>query len=161
MSKTFRCQNCGLEKEANYRLKEQKYCDDEDCQRLRKRNYYKQKMAEDEVYRRDHLQSIKDWRTYKPLAQYQKKYRDLHPDYVRQNREQQRRRNQKRRRREGISSPPVIVKGDACNSIKSGTYLLTPCYRVNASEVIVKVDSFVVELSVFQGEHAPHLEQAT
>jgi hypothetical protein len=55
----------------------------------------------------------------------------------------------------------VIVKGDACNSIKSGTYLLTPYHRVNASEVIVKVDSFVVELSVFQGESAPRLEQAT
>lgn len=161
MPTTFRCQNCGLEKDANYRLKEQKYCADKKCQRVRKRNYHKQKMAEDEKYRRDHLQSITDWRTHKSCAQYQKNYRDRHPDYVRKNREQQRRRNQNRRRREVISSPPVIVKGDACNSIKSGTYLLTPCCWVNASEVIVKVDSCVVELSIFQGESVPCLEPAT
>ncbi len=161
MPTTFRCQNCGLEKEANYRLKEQKYCDKEVCQGVRKRNYHKQKMAEDEKYRRDHLQSIKDWRMYRPLAQYQRAYRERHPDYAQKNREQQHRRNQKRGQREVSSSAPVIVKGDACNSIKSGTYLLTPCGRVNASEVIVKVDSFMVELSVFQGEIAPRLEQAT
>ncbi len=160
MPTTFRCQNCGLEKEANYRLKEQKYCGDEECQRIRKREFHKKKMAEDEAYRRDHLQSIADWRTKQPLAQYQSTYRQTHPKYVQQNRKQQRWRNQKRRRREVIASPSVIVKGDACNSIKSGTYLLTPCCRVNASEVIVKVDSFVVELSVFQEESAPHLEAA-
>jgi hypothetical protein len=149
-----------LEKEANYRIKEQQYCNKEACQRARKRNYHKQKMVTDEKYRREHLQSIQDWRTYRPLAQYQRTYRDNHPDYVRKNREQQRRRNQKRHPIEVTSSPPVIVKGDACNSIKSGTYLLTPCARVNASEVIVKVDSFMVELSVFQGEIAPHLQPA-
>lgn len=161
MPTTFRCQNCGLEKPANYRLKKQQYCNKEACQRVRKRNYHRRKMATDEKYRHEHLQSIKDWRTYRPLAQYQRTYRDHHPDYVRKNREQQRRRNQKRRQVEVTSSTPVIVKEDACNSIKSGTYLLTPCARVNASEVIVKVDSFMVELSVFQGEIAPRLEQAT
>jgi hypothetical protein len=161
MPTTFRCQNCGLEKPANYRLKKQQYCNQEACQRVRKRNDHKQKMVTDEKYRREHLQSIQDWRTYRPLAQYQRTYRDNHPDYVRKNREQQRRRNQKHRQIKVTSSTPVIVKGDACNSIKSGTYLLTPCARVNASEVIVKVDSFMVELSVFQGAITPRLQQAT
>jgi hypothetical protein len=107
------------------------------------------------------LQSVADWRTKQPLAQYQSQYRQTHPKYVQRNREQQRRRNQKRRRREMIWSPSVIVKGDACNPIKSGTYLLTPCGQVNASEVIVKGDSCVVELSVFQGEIASRQEPAT
>jgi hypothetical protein len=111
MPTTFRCQNCGLEKDVNYRLKEQQYCNKAACQRVRKRNYHKQKMAADEKYRREHLQSIKDWRTYRPLAQYQRTYRERHPDYVQKNREQQRRRNQKRRQPEVISSVPVIVKG--------------------------------------------------
>jgi len=162
MPKTFYCQNCGLEKEANYCLKEQKYCGAKECQRVRKREFHKKKMAEDASHRRDHLQSIADWRTKQPWAHYQSRYRQTHSKYVQQNREQQRRRNQKRRQRDALSSsPPVIVKGDACNSIKSGTYLLTPCGRVNASEVIVKGDSYVVELSVFQGEIAARLEPAT
>ncbi len=157
---TFRCQHCGLEKEANYRLKEQKYCGQRACQRARQRAFHKKKMAEDDDYRHDHFQSIKDWRTHRPLAHYQRAYREHHPDYVRHNRAQQRRRNQKRRHRDVISSPPVIVKGDACTSIPSGTYLLTP-RQVNASEVIVKVDSFMVELSVFQGEIPPRRQRST
>jgi hypothetical protein len=161
MPTTVRCQNCGLEKKANYRLKKQKYCADHACQRARKRESHKKKMVEDEAYRRDHLQSIADWRIKRPLAEYQSRYRQTHRKYVQKNREQQRQRNQKRRQRGVLSSPPVIVKGDACNPIKSGTYLLTPCCRMNASEVIVKGDAYVVELSVFQGTIAARLESAT
>ncbi|MDR7438251.1 MAG: hypothetical protein QN127_11355 [Armatimonadota bacterium] len=161
MPTIFRCPNCSLEKEANYRLKEQKYCGAKACQRLRQREHHKKKMAEDASYRRDHLQSIADWRTKQPWAEYQRQYRQTHPKYVEQNREQQRRRNQKRRQQHLPSSPPVIVEGDACNPIKSGTYLLTPCARVNASAVIVKGDAFVVELSVFQAESAPRPQAVT
>ncbi len=160
MPKTFRCQNCGLEKEANYRCKAQRYCHQKACQGARKRGYHQQRMAEDEQYRRDHVQSIADWRSKRPLAEYQRIYRQRHPDYVQKNREQQRWRNQRRRQGKVTSSPSVIVKGDTCNSVKSGIYLLTPC-RLNASEVIVKVDSLLVQLSVFQRETASHLQHAT
>jgi len=159
MPTTFRCRNCGLEKEANYRLKEQKYCHQKPCQRARKRDYHKQRMAEDEQYRRDHLQSIADWRAKRPLAEYQRIYRQRHPDYVQKNREQQRWRNQKRRQRE-LTSWSDIVKGNACSSLTPFTYLLTPCH-LNESRLIVKGDSLVVELSLFQKDAISYSQCAT
>jgi len=159
MPTTFHCRNCGLEKEANYRLKEQRYCNHKACQRARKRDHHKQRMAKDEQYRRDHLQSIADWRANTPAAEYQRTYRERHPDYVQKNREQQRWRNQKRRQGE-LTSWPGIVKGNSCSSLRPCTYLLTACH-LNESGLIVKGNSLLVELSVFQRDAISYAECAT
>jgi hypothetical protein len=148
MPTTFLCQNCGLEKPGNYRLVEQKYCSDLECQRARRREYQNNRRKEDAVYRQNETAYQNAWRR-SSSARYQRAYRDAHPDYVEKNRQQQRERNRKRRAQEMPEASAVIVKMNSCSSIKSGTYLLTPC-QIKAAEMIVKMNSCVVELSLFQ-----------
>lgn len=149
MSTTFRCQNCGRERPGNSRLPLQKYCADEKCQRVRRRAYQKSRRQDDARYRQQQIDSQTAWRRRRSLAVYQRAYRESHPEYVRKNRQQQRQRNRKRHAQKLSPASAVIVKMNSCSSIKSGTYLLTPC-PIKASEMIVKMNSCLVELSVFQ-----------
>lgn len=150
MPTTFRCQNCGREKPANYRLANQKYCADARCQRVRRREYQKNRLQADALYRHQQVDCRQAWRTKSSFARYQRAYRDAHPEYVKRNREQQRRRNQQRRAPAPSNPARLIVKMNSCSSIESGIYLLTPCQVNHPSEVIVKMNSCMVELSVFQ-----------
>jgi hypothetical protein len=154
---TFRCQSCQLEKPANYRLPEQKYCADPKCQRVRRRDYQKNRTQQETIYHQNQMACRAAWRRKRSLAQYQRAYRENHPDYVKQNRDKQRQRNQKRRAHAQSEPPPVIVKMNSCSSINSGTYLLTPC-QVKPTAVIVKMNSCLVELALFQPDApAPRL----
>ena len=150
---TFRCHNCQREKPANYRLTEQKYCADPKCQRVRRRDYQKNRIQQETVYHQNQNACRAAWRRKRSLAQYQRAYRENHPDYVKQNRDNQRQRNQQRRAQAPPEPSPVIVKMTSCSSIPSGTYLLTPC-QVKPSEVIVKMNSCLVELALFQPDAA-------
>jgi len=150
---TFRCQSCQLEKPANYRLTEQKYCADPKCQRLRRRDYQKNRIQQETLYHHNQIACRAVWRRKRSLAQYQSAYRENHPDYVKQNRDKQRQRNQQRRANAQPEPSPVIVKMNSCSSIHSGTYLLTPC-QVKPAEMIVKMNSCLVELALFQPDTA-------
>jgi hypothetical protein len=145
MPTLFRCQNCERERPRNYRLVEQKYCSDAECQKLRRREYQKQRRTQETGYARAQSACQKAWRK-KSAALYQRSYREEHPDYVEQNRRQQRERNRKRRAHEPA---PVIVKMSSCNAIAAGTYLLTPC-EVQPAAMIVKMNSCLVQLALFQ-----------
>jgi hypothetical protein len=146
MATTFVCKNCRKRKPANIRLKgTQYYCNEKDCQRARKAAWQKDKIAEDPQYRSRQLECLRLWRRKRPLDQYQKQYRQDHPDYVRKNRELQRIRNRKR------SKPPgdqKIVKMDTLKkpSEKSMTYIMNP-FKMDASGKIVKMDALIVQLT--------------
>ncbi len=147
MQKTIICKNCEKEKPANPRLKgNQEYCGDPECQRARKAAWQREKMAKDADYRADKKESNKQWRKNRPAHQYQRPYREQHPDYVEDNRNKQRIRNQKRR--ENVSTEK-IVKIDAFTSIEPDTYIMTP-YEKDVSGKIVKMDALLVELESFQ-----------
>jgi hypothetical protein len=147
MHATFVCCACGHIKPINYRLKGgQVYCGEPACQRARKRAWQQHKMVTDISYRNHQIACLKRWRKKRPLHQYQKRYRELHSEYVQHNREQQRRRNHQRT---SLLPASPIVKMDTLQPIKSGFYLLTPCVQ-NASEQIVKMDALLVELKSFQ-----------
>jgi hypothetical protein len=151
MQSTFICQHCRKEKPSNPRLKgHQRYCGEAGCQRARKRVWQQERMACDESYRQRQKACLQAWRKKRLLHDYQRQYRESHPEYVAQNRRQQLRRNRKRSQAEKLSESEKIVKMDALQrrSIKSGTYLLCP-YDMEASEKIVKMDALVVELNVF------------
>lgn len=110
MIRTFTCLHCGKNLPSNFRLQtKQKYCSDEECQKARisrwKRNQYKKSRS----YRKKSKDNQKLWRKHYPADQYQKEYREKHPEYVKRNRELQRERN-KKRKKEPVS---VIVKTDA------------------------------------------------
>ena len=146
MQRIFICACCGKQKLANPKLKgSQFYCGDHDCQKARKAAWQRQKMASDPEYRADQKEGLKKWRKNRPLDQYQKQYRQCHPEYVEWNRQAQKLRNQKRSK----TSSEMIVKMDALTDLKTDTYLLTPL-RKNRAGKIVKMDALLVELSVFQ-----------
>ncbi|MDZ7300695.1 MAG: hypothetical protein ONB44_00990, partial [candidate division KSB1 bacterium] len=110
----FTCKNCGLEKDANIRLKgTQQYCSDKKCQRVRKAAWQKQKMATDTQYRAKEIALLVSWRKQRPLDQYQKAYRQAHSEYVEKNRKRQKIRNAKRRKQAESAPNEKIVKMDA------------------------------------------------
>jgi len=150
MPKTFICKNCDKEKPVNIRLTvPQQYCGDAPCQRARKAEWHRQKKASDADYRARQQQGVKHWQQHKPLHRYMSQYRQDHPDYVAQNRDQQKFRNQKQRLQRQRAK---IVNMDAFHKQleKSNIYLMTP-YQVDASPKIVKMDTLLVQLKVFHG----------
>jgi hypothetical protein len=151
MQSTFICQNCREEKFFNPRFKgHQSYCGDPLCQRARKRLWQKEKIAADEAYRNRQSACLRQWRKKRPLHEYQKNYRESHPEYVEKNRQQQTIRNRRGAKKAQSAAPKKIVKMDRLESslIKSGTYVITPL-NIEASEKIVKMDALIVELQVF------------
>ena len=148
MQNTFVCKNCNQEKPANPRLKgTQKYCNAPACQRARKAEWQRQKLAAKPKYRRTQSECDRQWRRAQRASQYQRQYREKHPDYVAKNREQQKIRNQKRKRQ---TSAEMIVKMDALKkdtlkNVKSNIYIMTPI-TMDASLKIVKMDSFIAQL---------------
>ncbi len=93
MPVTFTCTQCGQTAIQNIRLKKpQQYCSQAGCQKARRRVWKNSQYHENEDYRRRCLADQKKWRQRYPADQYQKNYRQTHPDYVRRNRELQRQR---------------------------------------------------------------------
>jgi len=74
---------------------QQVVCSDAPCQRQRRRDYQRQKIAADPVYRQVCRESSQKWREAHPG--YWKQYRQHHPRQVERNRQRQQRRDQKRR----------------------------------------------------------------
>jgi len=89
-----RCRYCRqVFKPASYHPQQQ-VCGHPACQRQRRRDYHRQKIASDPVYQQVCLESPRKWRKANP--DYWKKYRQDHPEQVERNRQQQRLRDQKR-----------------------------------------------------------------
>jgi hypothetical protein len=74
---------------------QQKVCSRPDCQRQRRREYHRRKQASDADYRQTTRNSQKKWRDAHP--DYLRQYRARHPEAVVRNRERQRVRDQKPR----------------------------------------------------------------
>lgn len=74
---------------------QQRICSRSACQRQRHRDYHRQKITSDPVYRQVCRDSPRKWRQAHPG--YWKQYRQTHPQQVERNRQQQWRRDQKRR----------------------------------------------------------------
>ena len=106
MPHTFTCQNCGKIFPYNPRIKNQKYCSSVDCQNARRNVTNRKKLNKSDQTRRLSLLRKKRWRDTYPAHQYQKQYREDHPEYVKRNRELQRERNRKRQN----DVPSMIVK---------------------------------------------------
>lgn len=73
----------------------QSVCSDADCQRRRRAEYHREKIAMDPEYRQVCLDSPQKWRSRNP--DYWRRYREQRPATVERNRQQQHIRDQKRR----------------------------------------------------------------
>ena len=112
MISTFICQHCGHTRQYNPRIKNQKYCSSKACQNARRNLTNKTRARRSSVSHSLRQARNKRWRDKFPAHEYQKKYRENHPDYVQHNRELQNERNKSRKK----DPAPMIVK----------TYALSP-----------------------------------
>ena len=138
--KKRRCSACGRLFEPSPRVRAQKYCSEDSCQKERKRGWQKKKRAEDPAYRANQLDAHKRWQANNP--HYWQDYRRRHPDYVRRNRELQRERNKRKRQR---SAP--IAKMDALmdkSLIIPGDYQLVPL----GAGTVAKMDAINVKIEI-------------
>jgi hypothetical protein len=92
----IRCMSCGKWVRANPRLKDQRYCGNEQCQRARRKRLHQKKLSEDPEYRQNYLDSLAKWRQCNPA--YWAEYRKQHPQCVDRNRQEQKRRDRWRRK---------------------------------------------------------------
>lgn len=145
-----RCQNCGCLFEVCNKVKKHEYCNKKKCRRSRKRKWQKQKIKNDETYRKDQKTAQEDWLNNNPG--YWKDYRRKNLKYTERNRKKQRERNQRAKSAtEPISKP--IAKMDALtheNKIISGRYELVPV----KSNIIAKMDALIVEINTISQGYA-------
>lgn len=140
------CRYCG--KSFRPRNRAQHCCSKRECQRKRKNDWQRKKMADDPHYRANQADAQRIWRKKRPA--YMKEYRRNHPEYIERNRLQQRER--RKRKRELRPDHPLLPGGDVVKMdaritqfpVISGTYQLLPVG-------VVKMDAIMVQLSVMEG----------
>lgn len=120
-------------------VRNQQYCSDSECQKMRKRKWQKEKLANDREYRDNQAAAQKEWCSRN--KGYWKEYRKRNTGYAERNRILQREHNRRRR------SKSQIAKMDASgaeNIISSGCYCLMPL----CNGVIAKMDELIVKIYV-------------
>ena len=103
------CLHCGEKVPQNPRIKNQQYCSGKECQQSRMRTWKGRQYKKSRKYQKKSQASQKVWRKKYTADQYQRDYRETHPEYVRRNGELQRERNKKRKKEQSS----MIVKTDA------------------------------------------------
>lgn len=94
---TLKCNHCGSTVDKNPRLKvPQRYCGNAACQKARKNAWERDRQHSSAAYKSSRRASHKRWQQKTPPDQYQRDYREKHPDYCECNRKSQKGRNKKR-----------------------------------------------------------------
>ena len=93
-----RCHYCDVIFKPSKYQPGQSVCNQPECQRRRRADYHRQKIAADPVYRQGCLDSPQKWRSRNP--DYWRRYREQHPAAVERNRQLQHVRDQKRHLRD-------------------------------------------------------------
>ncbi|MCY1537358.1 hypothetical protein D9M68_728490 [compost metagenome] len=135
------CQACGLPFEVRPQTPGQRFCPAPECQRRRRREWQRRRLATDADYRENQAQAQRSWVAGHP--EYWREYRELHPAYAARNREQQKRRNVTNR----------IAKMDVwkrLTAVRSGIYALSPAPQT----LIAKMDPWIVRITVLARESA-------
>ena len=122
------------------------FCEDERCQKERRRRWQKKKRHSDADYRDNERRAQRSWTERHP--EYWQDYRREHPEYAERNRQQQRDRD---RRRRGVNgAQPVLANEDASPAIlplPSGTYDLKPVLP-GGSAMLANEDVWRVHIAV-------------
>ena len=139
MPRTFTCCHCGKIAPLNPRIKRQKYCSSLACQNARKR-LFDRRTTSNFTCKLLQQKRNKRWRDAYPAHEYQRRYRDAHPEYVKRNVELQRERNKKRQKEPG----QMIVKTDALllQPLQDGVYM---GFKVKKGK-IVKTDTLLLQM---------------
>jgi hypothetical protein len=151
MPGTFTCRHCGKTLPRNPRLKKNKkqsYCNAPECKQAKKSARKKERYHTDPSYRQRHLEQQKLWRASRPAHEYQKQYRESHPEYVDRNRELQSKRNCKRKKETGS----MIVNGTPLSLQASNdkAYAIISVKK----EKIVNGTPFLAQMQIITGKEA-------
>jgi len=145
--KRRKCKHCGRSFAIGARHPNQKYCTQKQCQRARKNDWQRRKLASDEDYRGNQAACKANWS--KRNTGYWKQYRKKNPEYAQRNREKQRKRNFNRRQRSDRPIASGLAKMDAKNgqrALISGYYKLIPVTDIpvaNMEPIIVSIHETV------------------
>ena len=120
-------------------VRHQQYCSDPECQKTRKRDWQKEKLASDGDYRANQAAAQREWRSRN--GDYWREYRKRNPAYTEGNRIRQRERNRRRRSGSGIANMDEL-RGKIV--IRSGRYRLVPLCNLG----VAKMDELIVEIGV-------------
>jgi hypothetical protein len=120
-------------------VRHQRYCSDPECQKTRKRDWQREKLAKDSDYRQNQAAAQREWRSRN--GGYWREYRKRNPAYTEGNRIRQRERNRRRRSGAGIAKMDELKEK---NIITSGHYRLVPLCNPG----IAKMDELIVEIAV-------------
>jgi hypothetical protein len=118
---------------------EQTVCAAAECQRQRRREYHRHKVASDSVYRQVCNDSSQKWRTENPG--YWKGYREAHPDQAERNRTLQQARDQKRRVHD-LANNNLALDLKSC---AAGVWLFGPAASHLANNTLATTQVFIVE----------------
>jgi hypothetical protein len=130
MNRKLRCAHCHCLCVPNPRVKTQRYCSNRVCQRARKAQWQRDKLASDPDYRANQKDCQRNWQHQNP--HYWRYYRRRRADYRERNRLLQQHRDQKRRLR-------PLAKMDASvpvSFVKPGIYHIIPA----TGEQLAKMD---------------------
>ncbi len=149
MPGTFTCLHCGKTMPRNPRLKKNKqsYCNAPKCKQAKKSARKKERYHTDPSYRQKHLDRQKLWRLNRPAHEYQKQYRESHPEYVECNRALQAKRNCKGKKRASM-----IVNGTplSLQTSNDNAYAIISVNR----EKIVNGTPFLAQMQIITGKEA-------
>jgi hypothetical protein len=95
MNHALRCSHCRALFVPNPRVKAQRFCAQKPCQRARKTQWQRDKLARDPDYRANQRDCQRHWQRHHP--HYWRQYRHKRADYCERNRLRQRQRDHKRR----------------------------------------------------------------
>ena len=146
MISTFICLHCGGTFQYNPHVKGQQYCNDAECRRASRRAWKHKNYATNKFYKEKCLCHQRTWRKQRPAHEYQREYRESHPEYVKRNRQLQGERNRKRQKESGS----MIVNRNTLSLQPSygGTYALM---QVKNGKIVNR-NTFMVRLQVLSGE---------
>jgi len=139
------CIHCGKSFNPNPRVKNQRYCNSNTCQKARRTSWQRQKIATDPDYKENKQRCEKEWHESHPG--YYKDYRNNHPAYVERNRLLQQIRDIRHRKdRYKGSQGEMLAKLDSLlkpyYSRRGSIFRLIPQGNV----LLAKLDSLTVKL---------------
>jgi hypothetical protein len=143
-----RCAACGEAFRPCPRVRDQKYCGEQECRRTRRRRWQRAKRRDDGDYRDNQARAQRGWA--QENSAYWRAYRLGHLDYAQADRERakQQQRDRRRRRAAGASEFAKMDSIGGFSSVPSGTYRLVPLEE----EKFVKMDSITVKITLLSKE---------
>ena len=137
MKPKIRCKHCHRQLSPHPRVKNQQFCGRKACQRARKSQWQRRKIATDADYRKNQQESSKNWQEQN--RDYWSRYRSDHEHYRDRNRQLQKVRDARRRAKRLAKMDALKTKNDMI----PGAY-----YLISIGDDLAKMDASVQKIFI-------------